>query len=34
MVAGVPVPELDGRLEALKKALDTLTQRYTDAILT
>jgi polysaccharide chain length determinant protein (PEP-CTERM system associated) len=30
MVSGVPVPELDGRLEALKKALDGLTQRYTD----
>jgi len=30
-VASVPVPEIDGRLDALKKALDTLNQRYTDA---
>ena len=29
-VAAVPVPEIDGRLEALKKNLDTLVQRYTD----
>ena len=30
MLASVPVPEIDGRLEALKKNLDTLSQRYTD----
>ncbi len=29
-VSGVQVPEIDGRLEALKKTLDTLSQRYTD----
>jgi polysaccharide chain length determinant protein (PEP-CTERM system associated) len=29
-LAAVSVPELDGRIEALKKALDGLLQRYTD----
>lgn len=29
-LATVSVPELDGRIEALKKSLDTLLQRYTD----
>src|SRR6185295_16929298 len=29
-VSSVPVPEIDGRLDALKKNLDALQQRYTD----
>ena len=28
--SSVPVPEIDGRLDALKKNLDALSQRYTD----
>ena len=28
--ANMPIPEIDGRLDALKKNLDTLSQRYTD----
>jgi polysaccharide chain length determinant protein (PEP-CTERM system associated) len=29
-VSSTPVPEIDGRLDAMKKSLDTLMQRYTD----
>jgi polysaccharide chain length determinant protein (PEP-CTERM system associated) len=29
-VSSVPVPEIDGRLDAMKKNLDALMQRYTD----